>query len=92
MRIPKRVRKIKHGQAVEILWIDAYTPADSGWMTIDGVKRHVKKPMMFRHVGIAIGLEGGSLHLCGVMAQGYDQMQSVFSIPVGCIKKVRVLK
>jgi len=83
---------LKKGLPVEIEWLDAHNPRITKWMNRRMIRRYMNTPLKFRNVGIVLGIKKKMLFLCGAMNRKNDSYQAVFAIPIGCIKKVRVLK
>lgn len=87
------MKKIKRGVPVSVRWFDSYTPAEYGWLTGKQFCRHTKKPPTLKSVGMVISIDDHFLNLCGSrQGNGGKMYNAIFSIPIGCIKKVRVLR
>lgn len=80
------------GDSVEVLWIDTHTPSVSGWMSVKQYDEFRTSLVAMRNVGIFYAKDDDYLHLVGCQDMDGDEITLPMSIPIGCIKKVRVLK
>lgn len=93
MKIP--VNKIKRGDAVVIIWIDAHYSGDKGWQ--EEVEFMDKRDgMEIKSVCQFLGHDEEYVYTAAdrsVEGEKYERgIMRDFKIPIGCIKKMRRLK
>ena len=89
MKIPE----IKQFTPVKVWWRDSYAPKVSRWMNNRDMRKHLKRKAVLCNYGAVFSIDEHFLHLCGARAIGGGHAyHKIMSIPIGCIKKVRVLR
>ena len=82
--------RLKKGDIVEIIWIDAWCPDIKGWITV-----HESEELEIKTVGIFWEQNKEYIYTYGSMStseQFTTTLGNPFNIPKGCIKSLRVIK
>ena len=90
MKIPK----LKPGDAVEVVWLDANSPKDSVWQTVSGFMADSPKMEIISR-GSFVEKRKGYIRIAGEISSSEDYedvVNRVFNIPIGCIMSIRRLK
>ena len=89
MKIPK----LKPGDAIEVIWMDANSPKEVVWQTVsDFISDSPKMEIISR--GTFITKRKGYIRIAGEISSSDDYadvVNRVFNIPLGTIKKIRRL-
>ena len=84
--------KIKMGQKVEVIWVDAIAEAD-GWAEMATYDFKITRLAgLMSTLGRTIKFEGGYLYVAQSYREPDGRFCSTIAIPLGCVKKIRKLK
>jgi hypothetical protein len=90
-----KIQKLREGDLVKVIWIDAYT-AGEGWIEPDELAHRFDGVYRITSVGIYMGRSNGYLRMVQSTGDGGDKfdggMVAGFSIPIGCIESVFKMK
>jgi hypothetical protein len=88
-------RKLKLSDAIEIEWIDSMDHSGFGWEFLDDINfgRHYDS-MPIKTIGYFIKETKESITTTACMAipEGRISLNGMWSIPKGCIKKIRLIR
>ena len=85
--------KLKPGDAVEVVWLDANSPKDSVWQTVSGFMADSPKMEIISR-GSFVEKRKKYIRIAGEISSSEDYedvVNRVFNIPIGTIKKIRRL-
>jgi hypothetical protein len=87
--------KLREGDVIKVVWLDAYTAGD-GWIDPDELKDRWKGVYRITSVGIYQSTDSGYIRMVQSTGDGGDKfdggMVGGFSVPIGCIEKVTIMK
>lgn len=87
MKIPR----LKHGDSIEVVWIDAHFRTDKGWMDEGEVSEDI--PVYIRSVCQFRSLDKEYLNTVADISDTEPEgVMRDLRIPLGCIKSIRKLK
>lgn len=89
----KKLTEIEPHTPVRIRWADSYS-ANQGWVFLDDFdfKGHTVISRDMWSVGYLVHLDKDNVFLTTTMNGEKDSMYDCFSIPIGCILDVKVLR
>ena len=90
MKIPK----LKPGDAIEVIWMDANSPKEVVWQTVSGFMADSPRMEIISR-GSFVEKRKGYIRIAGEISSSEhyeDVVNRVFNIPIGTIKKIRKLK
>ena len=89
MKIPK----LKPGDAVEVIWLDANSPKESEWQTMTGFMADSPTMEIISRSSF-VEKQKEYIRIAGEISSSDDYadvVNRVFNIPLGCIKSIRRL-
>lgn len=89
----KNITEIELFLPVRIKWIDSYH-ANVGWIDLDdfNFNEHTVTSKEMVSIGYVVRLDKDNVFLSNTMSGDKESMYDCFSIPIGCVRDVKVLR
>ena len=94
MKLPKNIKKFS---PVEIVWTDAVDAIERVWYSTKQYEDWISVNYCYKQVGYFVEKKNESIVLCGgfscnVKENRVDQICSINTIPLGCVKSIKIVK
>lgn len=91
-----KIPKIKKFSPIEVIWIDAEYSTDRGWYNLEQYENWINTQKYFKQCGYFVEFTKDYVSMCsGFGASGDNHVNNTSGlniIPIGCIKRIRVLR
>ncbi|MFB3926222.1 MAG: hypothetical protein ACE14T_09220 [Syntrophales bacterium] len=91
MKIDKIINKLKKGQTIDVIWLDAFSSTNVGWKTSND---EIVKVMPISSLGRFWSVDAEYLMLVACLSI-HPEVETIYSrelkIPLGCIKELHVM-